>query len=345
MVIARELKKHPFYNYNKVCSYNGVFNFIIGGRGLGKTYGAKVRAVKKFLKTGEMFIYLRRYKTELEARTTFFTDFEHTMPDWDFRVKGMTAECAPVSTRGEEKRAWRLMGYFMALSTTQAKKGMSFTNVTTIIFDEFIIERGVMHYLNDEATVMTNFYSTVDRAQDKTTVFFLANSVSIMNPYFLEYEIRPDEDTDILTKRKGFIVCHFPKAEDFANSVYQTRFGQFIQGTEYADYAIGNTFDDNHEELLEIKDGQSRYKFSIETKKGKFSVWYNGSNAKYFVQSSIPKAEEVIFVLDPAKMAEGKIFAVVSDGPLNYLRRGWRTGMVKFDKPATREIFQDIFKR
>ena len=30
-----------YYDYNKVLSYNAFFNFIIGERGVGKTYGWK----------------------------------------------------------------------------------------------------------------------------------------------------------------------------------------------------------------------------------------------------------------------------------------------------------------
>lgn len=337
-------KKHPYYSFDKISSYNGVFNFVIGGRGLGKTYGAKVRAIKKFLKTGEQFIYLRRYKSELDAKRSYFTDFEHTFPEWDFRVKGSEAQVSPVSARDDEKRDWSVMGYFMALSTTQSKKSQSFTHVKTIIFDEFIIEKGALHYLPDETTILTNFYSTVDRGQDKTTVYLLANSVSIMNPYFISFEIRPDQESEFVVRKNGFIVCHFPESKDFADSIYETRFGQFIKDTDYADYAIGNAFGDNHENMLEMKDGRAIYQFTVETKTGKFSLWYNGGSGIYYIQDRLPKNEK-IFTIDPSKMAEGKIYTLITDGPLNYLRKAFRHGNVRFDKPSTRNIFIDIFKR
>ena len=37
-----------FYDYNKVLSYNAMFNFIIGERGVGKSYGAKVYVANRF---------------------------------------------------------------------------------------------------------------------------------------------------------------------------------------------------------------------------------------------------------------------------------------------------------
>ena len=50
-----------FYDYNKVLSYNAMFNFIIGERGVGKTFGAKKFCINRFLKYGEQFVYIRRY--------------------------------------------------------------------------------------------------------------------------------------------------------------------------------------------------------------------------------------------------------------------------------------------
>ena len=54
-----------YYNIDSALSYNALFTMIMGGRGIGKTYSAKKRAIKNFLAKGEQFVYLRRYKTEL----------------------------------------------------------------------------------------------------------------------------------------------------------------------------------------------------------------------------------------------------------------------------------------
>ena len=164
-------KQHPWYDFKRIDSYNATFNFIGGGRGIGKTYGAKKKAIRRAIKTGEQFIYLRRYKTEITAsKATFFADIAQEFPNYEFRIQGSVAQMAPNSTAEDKKRAWQTIGHFVALSTAQAQKGVSYHLVTTIIFDEFIIEKGNMQYLPNEAVVMTNFYSTVDRYQDKTRV-------------------------------------------------------------------------------------------------------------------------------------------------------------------------------
>ena len=40
-----------YYNYNDLFSYNAMFNFVIGERGVGKTYGILKKCVKDFINT------------------------------------------------------------------------------------------------------------------------------------------------------------------------------------------------------------------------------------------------------------------------------------------------------
>lgn len=54
-----------YYNADDTLSRNRLFNFVVGARGAGKTYGAKKRAIKNFTEKGEQFVYLRRYDTEM----------------------------------------------------------------------------------------------------------------------------------------------------------------------------------------------------------------------------------------------------------------------------------------
>ena len=60
------MNKDIWFNPNKVLSYNAFLNFIVGERGVGKSYGFKKYLVKHFLKTGKQFVYVRRFKTELK---------------------------------------------------------------------------------------------------------------------------------------------------------------------------------------------------------------------------------------------------------------------------------------
>lgn len=334
-----------YYKFNKVRSYNGVFNFIVGARGLGKTYGAKKLSISDAIKKDEQFIYLRRYKHELiDAKSGFFDDIIDAFPNYDFRVAGEFGQYAPKGTENAKKRQWFNICIFVALSTTQFKKSKPYPKVKKIIYDEFIIEKGVIQYLPNEAIVLENYYSTVDRYQDKTIVFFLANSVTIMNPYFLYYDIMPTEGVEIITKKDNYIVAHFPKSEQFSSEVAQTRFGKFIQDSEYADYAVGNKFGDNTNAMLDLKDPKARPMFTLETTTGIFGVWYNFTTNYYYIISKTPK-DVPAFTLVAAKMTNDKRLMTFTDRPIANLRSAFRRGDMSFDKPATRNTFVEVFKR
>lgn len=70
-----------FYDGGNAISYNALFSFIIGGRSIGKTYYYKRKAIKDFLKKKKQFIYLRRYKEELQKTiSSFFNDVKNEFP-------------------------------------------------------------------------------------------------------------------------------------------------------------------------------------------------------------------------------------------------------------------------
>src|SRR5690625_3595853 len=81
----------PWYDFSTLWSYNGFYNVVMGARGTGKTFGAKIKGIKDAIHKGHQFIYLRRYKNEIQfARDGFFADVvaEGYFPQYDFKVEG-----------------------------------------------------------------------------------------------------------------------------------------------------------------------------------------------------------------------------------------------------------------
>lgn len=347
-----------FYNYDRVCSYDARYHFIVGGRSIGKTYGKAMRVIKRFIKFGEQFVWVRRHKEELAlAKQTFFDALRHEFPNHYFRVEGWEAQCVEVPadfnnmTPDKQKAAlkgaaYQTMGFFIALSSAQKVKSANFPMVRTIVFDEFILEKGLTQYLPNEAKMFNNLYFTIDRKRDTTKVFFLANSVMIDNPYFIYYEIDPDEAVKgIIRKSDNFLVVHFPEMADFQDEMYQSRFGRFIKETdpEYADYAIGNQFRDNHKLMIGDKDRAADYLYTIETRKGTFSVWSKMFSREVYIQVKQPKGGLRTFTLIEQNMGPGKVFLDKSSEVLSGLRTYWRNGNMIFDSPQTRNAMLDIF--
>lgn len=336
----------PYYDTQQVWSRNALITMVVGARGLGKTYGFKRDVIRRAIKRGEHFILLRRFQTELVKRGTFFDDVAHEFPEYDFRVHGSVAQYATADTREDRKRDWSTIGHFISLTSAQKHKGASYHEVTTVIFDEFIIEKGFTRYIDGqgEVDILLNFMSTVDRYQDRMRVIMLANSVSIMNPYFDRFDINPNSARNSwVTRRDGEVIAHFPDSADFAEHVYTSRLGKLIKDTEYADYAVGNEFDDNSDWLLDIKDVKARYQYTLETKAGTFSVWYAALAKTYFVQRARPKREKV-YTLLPTKMREDKVLISTSERLLVLARGAFKSGRMYFDRSETRNAFIEVFK-
>ena len=63
-----------YYDYDKLLSRDFLIAFVIKERGLGKTFGAKKAVLNRWLKSKgeEEFMYVRRYKTELDSSLATF---------------------------------------------------------------------------------------------------------------------------------------------------------------------------------------------------------------------------------------------------------------------------------
>ena len=139
-----------YYNYDNLFSRDFLIAFVIGERGVGKSYGAKVAMVKKFLKTGEQFIYVRRYRTELDtALTTFWNDVASYSGFEDLRLEVKKNKTLTTFLCNK-----KVCGYAVPLSTANIMKSTPFPSVSTIIFDEFLLDTGgTYHYLKNEVNM------------------------------------------------------------------------------------------------------------------------------------------------------------------------------------------------
>lgn len=334
------IEKSLYYNLDNIQARNATYNFIVGGRGIGKTYSLKRYVINSFIKTGAQFILLRRYKGELSTRSTFYADLIGEFDGYGMRIKG--DEFQITRNPADTKPTWETMGFAVALSISSQKKSVAYPKVETIMYDEFIIERGVVQYLKNEHIVMNDFYSTVDRYKGKTKVFFLANSIGIMNPYFIEYGIEPDREW--VRMRNGFICAHFPDDEDFKSAVRETAFGKFIAGSEYETYAVNNEFKDNGTNLLGRKTESSTYYATIDTGVTILSMWRDPETFIWYGQEKRPRVEN-LYTVDPGKVSDEMSLLEYGDRLLSIWRTAFKRGKVQFDKPRSRSSFTQIFKR
>ena len=280
--ISENLKM--FWDISRPLSYNALFNFIVGPRGAGKTYGAKKYAINRFKKKHREFIYLRRYKPELEDIDKFFDDVRNELPDDELKVKGKK-----FYINGE------YAGRAMVLSTSKIKKSVAMPNVDLIIFDEFIIDKGVYHYLPGDVVYFLEFYETVARMRDDVIVFFLSNALTVSNPYFLYFDLKLPYNTDISCKNN--ILIQYFVNEVLAEKKSHTRFGQIISGTSYGNYAINNEFLRDDSSFVEKKSGACQFLFAFKYLDDVFGVWQNIKAGKMYVSKDRDTTRPILYAL------------------------------------------------
>lgn len=158
------MKKIHYYNYNKIISYNCPVNVLIGERGVGKSYGAKEYVIKRFLKKKEKFLYIRRYDNEIKSvfQKDFFGDIRNAFPELILESKNKK-----FYINGE------VFGYARRLTESQDMKSVSFDDISTIIFDEYAIEKNRRYYLSGEGMIIARNvrFSYQEQKQHKSFLF------------------------------------------------------------------------------------------------------------------------------------------------------------------------------
>lgn len=325
-----------YYNYNKVISYNALLNILIGSRGVGKTFGASELVVKDFIKNGNEFVYLRRYKTELsKSMSKFFKALiqEDKFPDDKLDVKGNTFYIND-----------NVAGYGVTLSTAQQLKSSNFPKVKTIIFDEFLIESGQGHYLKNEVDIFLGLIETISRMRN-VRVFMLANAVTEANPYFLYFDLTLPYNNDIRTFKDGLILLQYMNNPEYIEAKKNTRFGKLVSGTDYESYAINNNFVDNNSMFIEHKSGNSKFSFSFIYKDNRYGVWIDYNNSKIYVSNDFIENGFVFATTTDDHKPNTLLYSIAKNyNCWNVFIKNYKLGNVYFENNKIKNLCKDIIK-
>jgi len=346
-----------FWNARRTLTHNRLINIIVGNRGGGKSFGAKEWAIDNFIKTREQFGYIRRYKEDLrQPMVQFFKDIEYKYPDYEFKTDSnyFYIRLKP----SDEKEKWTekdIAGYGFTLSTANNKKSISYPNITTLIFDEFLIDKGSQLYLPSEPIKLLNLYETVARpgtGHPRVVLFMLANALTVTNPYFLFWDIKKlpekqDKNGKWIWKHPTRpILVEDVRNEKFIDAKKNTEFGQLIVGTKYADYSIDNKFllDDN--EFIEPKSPKARFCFTLNYLDHVLGVWGDFTEGKYYVSNSIDPTFPLKYSVTMKDHKPNTILIKNKNRNLPFKRflDAYKDGCVSFENINIKNMCYDIIK-
>lgn len=292
-----------YFTLQKILSYNALLNFIIGERGVGKSYDSKIFVAQRFIKKKKQFVYLRRYKTELKqammknGNPIFFDQIKN-----DERLKEHKLSNKQDTMYIDDK----LCGFAMPLSVANILKSSTYEDVDTIIFDEFIIDKGNYHYLQNEVIQLLDVIETVARLRD-IRVIFLGNAISITNPYFTFFNLTLPYNSEIKTFKDGLIAVQYIKNLKYREVKKNTRFGKLIDGTEYGKYAIDNEFLRDSKSFIKKKTKNCKFYFILIINSKQYGVWCDYKDGIMFISNDYDPNCPVIFSINPDDHNENTI--------------------------------------
>ena len=339
--MKQNIDKSIFYNYDKLFSYSdAIFYFVLGERGVGKSYGSIVKAVKNFLKDGSQFVYLRRYKTELETAVPKFFDALNENEEFgDLELKVM-----------QNKRMSKFLvdgdvaGYAIPLSTANILKSTSFSKVNLIIFDEFIIDKSTYHYLRNEVEALLDIVETIGRLRDVKAVF-LGNAISQSNPYFNYFDLTLPYDGEFKSFKDGLIVVNYIRNERYRAVKKASKFGRLIEGTDYAKYAIDNEFLRDNNNFIE-KRNEDAVNWNVVILYGrKYGIWIGKKSHKIFVESNYNPLNRMVYSTDEYSHDENTLVLTAKRDWFKIVVENYKIGNVRFENQRCKDDCMKILRK
>lgn len=331
-----------YYNGDKILNNPQPFNFLLGNRGIGKSFYWKRRCIKSYLDNKRQFIYVRRYKSDIDkVINNLFDDVLIKFPETTilvdknkFIINGETA------------------GYAISVSEFIKYKSSNFQDVDLIMFDEFLPEDG--KYLggknnpNLEPELCLNFYQTVARGynrpiRDEVIFLFISNSVTINNPYFYFYNIdkKLSFDTKFL-RGEGYNV-EINRNESISKEIENSKFGSLIKGTKYAEYALGNEFYLDTNDFIKKIPGNKDYLLTIRYDNMVFGIW-RATKGFYYITTKYDNNCKNIFTLNSKDHNETSVLITkLNNYVLKELVSSYSLGYVYFENQRCKKFFETAF--
>lgn len=334
-----------YYSFDKLFSYSdGLIYFVLGERGVGKSFNSKVHVLKKFIRTGEQFIYVRRYKTELDtALSTFWNDIQANgyFNDLDLKVKKTkmltTFECDG-----------KVCGYGVPLSTGNILKSTAFPKVSTIIFDEFLLDNGgTYRYLKHEVTMFLDLIETVGRLRDNLKVILLGNNIAPhASPYFAYWNLElPDNGSEFKTFKNGAIVVNYIRNMEYRKAKKESKFGKLIDGTDYGKYAIDNQSLRENNSFIGKRPSKSTFEAILIINGVYLGIW-NGRDGYLYLSEKYDPNCHYKFVFDYSDHTEGTIFEDTRKNLwVGLILRAYKQGYLMFESQKVKGIGVNLLNK
>lgn len=282
-----------YYDIAPLLREGYAFNFVIGGRGIGKTYST----IKYALENIPYHIYMRRTQRMIDICCNKISNPYKAIN----RIEGtqyyiLPGEIPTVVQDVTEKQK-EVKGYAVAFSTFGNFRGASFEEVELTIFDEFQPNpQGRDYPLKNEMDMFFDFYETVNRNRELSgqmpmQMVMLSNSTSITSPILMGMGLVPIIEGMIRNGQKKYsdknrslkivLLGDLDVTEQKKNTVLYRNADQ-----TYKDHALHNKFVyDNFANVGKLNINEYRPWISISVRKLTAYIYKHKSQSMLYISS------------------------------------------------------------
>ena len=229
-------------------------------RSAGKTTYFNRLAVNRFLDKGEKFGVLYRFKYELDdCADKFFKDIGGLF----FPGKVMTAKSKAKGVYYELFLDGESCGYALSLNCADQIKKYShlLSDIQRIIFDEFQPESNL--YCSNEVAKFISIHTSIARGNGKQAryvpVYMISNTVTILNPYYIEMNIAQRLDRKTKFLRGDGYVLEQGYHETAAKAQQNSGFNKAFANNKYVAYSSQAIYLVDNEAFVERPTGYAKY--------------------------------------------------------------------------------------
>ena len=269
------------------------FIFLVGARGIGKTYGGCLDLMENFKETGKKFIYMRRTDSQVD----YVASAEGNPFNEINRDTGSNVIIRKVNKKLKgfylDPDATEPMGLIMALSTFSGKRSISFSAYDILFYDEFIPEEHDRPIKN-EAQAFFNIVETIARNRELSgkpplKVICCSNANTVDNPLFLELGLvtralkMAKNHVPIYTNKEMGFTLLVPFGSAISKAKEETALYKLTKKSrEFQNMALENVFND---EVSDNVRSLNLSQYSSLVQVGELFVYEHKTERRYYVSS------------------------------------------------------------
>jgi len=316
---------------------------VTSNRSAGKTTDLLIRGLKLYKEKQRKTVLIYRYQYELSSASTIFAGVIKLLDVQPLqeitKISHANGLFFEMLIDGES------FAYAIALSNVDALKKYSplFSDVDLCILDEFQKEDG--KYLKNEVQKLQSILISIARGGGEQSrdikCFLLGNNISMLNPYFIFFDVnrRYREDTKFM-RGVGW-VCEFNENESASTALKKNGLYRAFD-SDYMKTSADNKKLFKEDAFIARCSGKSKYLFTIKHDGKMWGVREELNTSTTFVSDKADSTCNNILVFSSGEHSSNTVMLSKHSFIMKKVRESYSLGLLRFSSLNAKNVIYDI---